>query len=472
VTLPENQGGDTVELVDDLVHTDTNKGLTANQGKVLKGLIDALPGELFGQNGIHIDATTGNWFIGSTNTGIPATGPQGSVTITDGNLNTLEVHNALNAQTGILGMGGAMKIKNNIDSLAASLDRLYAKLANIAFWSAADQAAAEPTPIDWSVSKKNVTLDLSNVGQHVSVLHGANAVANDDVIQVDEGSDLVLTIVADEGYYIDSLSSSTTGATISGNSVTLPNVTAAATLVITATAALIPQVSVNKTLTGVEASNETPAADIAYNQPYEVTLKRHKYYFPLGTYPNDETLTVTMGGTDITSSAWNASTGKIRIEHVTGEVVITVTAVSYIDWDKGYYEANLSDTSVETGETGNSANKGHVCAVTAYIKIPKDATAFKYHSGGSVQENREELVLYNNSGMTNPDSFFIFKGSERTETQNVSDSTYVRASFHHTNGVIANYASLKFVVDGQDVTVFDASNGIITEFVAELPGNQ
>lgn len=40
------------------------------------------------------------------------------------------------------------------------------------------------------------------------------------------------------------------------------------------------------------------------------------------------TPTVTMGGVDITSSAWNSSTGKITISSVTGNVTITETATS------------------------------------------------------------------------------------------------------------------------------------------------
>lgn len=40
------------------------------------------------------------------------------------------------------------------------------------------------------------------------------------------------------------------------------------------------------------------------------------------------TPTVTMGGVDITSSAWNDSTNKITIDHVTGNVVITETATT------------------------------------------------------------------------------------------------------------------------------------------------
>lgn len=42
------------------------------------------------------------------------------------------------------------------------------------------------------------------------------------------------------------------------------------------------------------------------------------------------TVTVTMGGTDITSTAYTAGTGKVSIASVTGDIVITATAVEQI----------------------------------------------------------------------------------------------------------------------------------------------
>ena len=41
-----------------------------------------------------------------------------------------------------------------------------------------------------------------------------------------------------------------------------------------------------------------------------------------------ESVTVTMGGTDITSSAWNSTQGAVAIGNVTGNVVITATGVT------------------------------------------------------------------------------------------------------------------------------------------------
>lgn len=41
-----------------------------------------------------------------------------------------------------------------------------------------------------------------------------------------------------------------------------------------------------------------------------------------------DSVTVTMGGTDITSTAWNAAQGAVAIGNVTGNVVITATGVS------------------------------------------------------------------------------------------------------------------------------------------------
>ena len=69
---------------------------------------------------------------------------------------------------------------------------------------------------------------------------------------------------------------------------------------------------VTNSLTTITSSND--ATNAVYGSKYEATIT--------GTVA---TMAITMGGTDITTSAWNGSTKKISIAKVTGDIVITGT---------------------------------------------------------------------------------------------------------------------------------------------------
>ena len=75
--------------------------------------------------------------------------------------------------------------------------------------------------------------------------------------------------------------------------------------------------TVTQTLTHVESTfADTSIED---GEAFSATLTADSGY-TLGT------VTVTMGGTDISSTAWDSTTGKVTIASVTGNVVITATA--------------------------------------------------------------------------------------------------------------------------------------------------
>jgi hypothetical protein len=76
--------------------------------------------------------------------------------------------------------------------------------------------------------------------------------------------------------------------------------------------------SITSNLTNVTSSSAVMS--IEANQPYSTTLTA-----TVGTITN---VAVTMGGVDITASAYNADTGVITIDAVTGDVVITAVAES------------------------------------------------------------------------------------------------------------------------------------------------
>jgi hypothetical protein len=78
-------------------------------------------------------------------------------------------------------------------------------------------------------------------------------------------------------------------------------------------------VTVTNTLTHVTNSN---TAETAYQgDSYTGTLTAEQGY-------TISSVAVTMGGTDITATAYNSGTGKITISNVTGNIAITATAES------------------------------------------------------------------------------------------------------------------------------------------------
>lgn len=75
----------------------------------------------------HIDETTGNWFIGTNDTGIHAQGPKGDtgdVTITDGDLDNLNIVNNLEGASGVLDSRQGKVIKDLLDDFEERLDTI------------------------------------------------------------------------------------------------------------------------------------------------------------------------------------------------------------------------------------------------------------------------------------------------------------------------------------------------------------
>lgn len=88
---------------------------------------------------------------------------------------------------------------------------------------------------------------------------------------------------------------------------------------------VVTMYSITNNLTNAETSNS--AVSIAGGASYSATITAEDGY-------TISAVTVTMGGTDITSTAWDADTGVITIAQVTGDVVIAATAISDAGWTK------------------------------------------------------------------------------------------------------------------------------------------
>ena len=139
-------------------------------------------------------------------------------------------------------------------------------------------------------------------------------------------SDLVVT-----ARYDDSSTQTVTSYTLSGTLATgTSTITVAyggktATFNVTVTHA-VAQYTITNTLT--HCTNSNSATVINEETAYSGTLAATSGYIM-------STVTITMGGTDITSTAYNSETGAISIASVTGNVVITAEAIEDVGWISG-----------------------------------------------------------------------------------------------------------------------------------------
>ena len=161
-------------------------------------------------------------------------------------------------------------------------------------------------------------------------------------VQVDYGERYTATLTPDSGKVLTSVMVEMGGvdissSAVSGGDISIVKVTSAVT--ITAVAS-VPSVTytITRNLTNVASSNT--ANSIAENAPYTTTLS------PTGGYKKLGTITVTMGGVDISASAVSGST--ITIAKVTGDIVITCAAVI----------TNIIDTIGISADTRLSTSRG------------------------------------------------------------------------------------------------------------------
>lgn len=220
-----------------------------------------------GADGItpHI-GQNGNWWVGAENdstndTGVKAQGPAGD-SITDADL---IISNNFSGDGDVLGIEGAMMVKNNINSLYSSLLRLYNRLCNAAFWTAADKTAALPTAISWSLPPRTITI-TNSIGNGAAIKLNGNVVGG--TIYVEVGSNITLTIegVGENGLTNVAATVDGVQATLSEEngiySLTVLNVTSDIAIVVTGTATQRHTVTVNTTLcTASYASNKVTDGD-------------------------------------------------------------------------------------------------------------------------------------------------------------------------------------------------------------------
>ena len=297
-----------------------------------------------------------------------------------------------------------------------------------------------------SPTPPTTTYTVTNNLTHVTTNNSATSVVAD--------ASYIATLTPDSTYNLQSVSVEMGGVDItstaySNGTISIVNVTG--NLVITATATAQASYSVTNNLTNVTTSNNT--ASVVENDPYTATLSPSLHY-TMGT------VTVEMGGVDITSTAYD--NGVITIASVTGNLVITATAnaITYTITNTLSHATNSnSDTSVieGSGYTGTiTADLGYTLDTVTITMGGTDITATAYSNGtiniASVTGNIvitvtavAGLTWYTNFAQTSTNSFVASsKGWALDETTyaNIYGKPINKISFVAT----ANSGSMDFCI--------------------------
>ena len=179
--------------------------------------------------------------------------------------------------------------------------------------------------------------------------------------QVEYGDSYTATVAADVGKELTSVvvkmgGVDITSTAVSDGVITIAKVTGAVTIT---AVAIMPSVSYNITLNLTNAASSNTANTITEGASYTTTLS------PTGTYKKLGSITVTMGGTDVSASAVSGNT--ITIAKVTGNIVITCAAVI----------TNIIDTIGISADTRLSTSSGDNRTQSGYAAIGanKDAAS-------------------------------------------------------------------------------------------------
>lgn len=249
--------------------------------------------------------------------------------------------------------------------------------------------------------------------------------------QVEYGEAYTATIAAESGKTITSVvikmggvDITSTAYTAGSGAINIAKVTGAVTITAVAT---MPSVTYTITLNLTNCASSNTATSIAKNASYTTTLS------PTGGYKKLGTITVTMGGVDISASAVSGST--ITISNVTGDIVITCAAVI----------TNIIDTIGISANTRLSTSSGDNRMQSGYAAIGanKDAASLIHLTAGDTlrikgvslpasNDNFSAIVFYNASG-TFINSTYLHNGFtwNNLTFKNSGDNVVITCSADH-----------------------------------------
>ena len=270
--------------------------------------------------------------------------------------------------------------------------------------------------------------------------------------QVDYGEAYTATITPESGKTMDSIvvtmgGVNITSTAVSGGAISIPTVTGAVTIT---AAASVPSVTytITRNLTNCDSSNT--ADSIAEGAAYTTSLT------PTGTFKKLGTITVTMGGTDISSTAVSGST--VTIASVTGNIVITcaATITNIIDTVGISANTRLSTSSgVNKDKTGWATMGANMDAASLIHLVAGDTLRVKGVSIPGASDGAYTSVVKYNANGTYYSAAYLWEGC-----------SFNTINFHNdANGIVAtcqadNYIRLSLICTDASAVVMTINEEI------------
>lgn len=280
---------------------------------------------------------------------------------------TSSIHVVNNLTTG--GEGDALSaeqgkvLKGKIDEVQANVVNLYNRLANIAFPTAADKAAAEPTELDWSIPKVAVTI-TNSIGSGIAVIK-RNGQAVSGSVMVEQGESLTLTIEGADGYGLTDVRVAIDGGTetqltgVNGVfTLNVAQVNAAMSIVITGTYSQTVGITYNLT----NCSKTAGPTSVVTGGGATIEITANDGY-------TLDSVTPTVTGATIDSWSVSGRVGTLVISNVTGAVVVSAEAN-----EAGSVEITTTADENKVTVTDNGAKQGSTLVLTV---APKSGYGFK-----------------------------------------------------------------------------------------------
>ncbi len=248
--------------------------------------------------------------------------------------------------------------------------------------------------------------------------------------QVEYGDSYTATVATDDGKELTSVVVKMGGADITATAYTagsgainIAKVTGAVTIT---AVAIMPSVSYNITRNLTNCASSNTANTITEGAAYTTTLS------PTGTYKKLGTITVTMGGVDISASAVSGST--VSITKVTGDIAITCAAVI----------TNIIDTIGISADTRLSTSSGDNRTQSGYAAIGanKDAASLIHLA---------------------PDDTLRIKGASLP----ASNDFYSAIALHNADGTFFSSTYLHNGLTWNGMTFNNAEDGVVVTAVEE-----
>lgn len=294
-----------------------------------------------------------------------------------------------------------------------------------------------PETLHWyqTIAKNLTGCTISNAASQADYGEAYRA-----IITAESGKSITSVVVKMGGVDITATAYAPNIDTVSSGAINIAKVTGAVTIT---AAASVPSVTYNikRNLTNCASSNT--ANNIAEGAAYKTTLS------PTGTFKKLGTITVTMGGTDVSASAVSGNT--ITISKATGDIVITCAAVitNIIDTIGISANTRLSTASgankVQTGWVTIGANMDTVSLIHL---VAGDTLRIKGASLPASNDDRSAIVFYNVSGTFSTSTYLhngltwnslTFSNSGDTVVVTASVECYFRVSLicENADAVIA-----------------------------------